>query len=252
MATVKYIRYDQDLAKSKSLGWRPWAGLDGLVLAIVAVCFITLVNGNGKEPPRQAPQEAHQQQKTSWRRRLSSSIPSAGVVFLFCFGKAHLEGGVETRIHQGRCAADPAVRCQLGGGSVQADARPVCGEGCKNKLLYKNIHEFFVDFKEEQQSNQFLQKGNNKTIKTNTKNRRRNCRIRWTGTVGCQSRRMTEHGLVAATRRFSLGSNLRPAEREALCKGEAAAGIETEAERRLCGTKPSREEIEAARRERRE
>ncbi|KAL5231848.1 hypothetical protein ABZP36_030624 [Zizania latifolia] len=82
MAAVKYIRYDQDLAKSKSLGQRPWAGLDGLVLAIAAVCFITLVNGAGKEPPRRAQQEAHQQQETSWRRRLASSVPSAGVVFL--------------------------------------------------------------------------------------------------------------------------------------------------------------------------
>ncbi|VAH37437.1 unnamed protein product [Triticum turgidum subsp. durum] len=49
MAAVKYIRYEQDLAKSKSLGRRPWAGLDGLALAIAAIFFVVLVNGAGDD-----------------------------------------------------------------------------------------------------------------------------------------------------------------------------------------------------------
>ena len=75
MAAVKYIRYEQDLGKGKSLGRRPWVGLDGLVLAIAAVCFIVLVNGAGEE------QEQRQQQQQWWRRRLGS-VPSAVVVFV--------------------------------------------------------------------------------------------------------------------------------------------------------------------------
>jgi hypothetical protein len=49
MAAVKYIRYEQDLDKAKSMGRRPWTGLDGLVLALAAVCFILLVNGAGDD-----------------------------------------------------------------------------------------------------------------------------------------------------------------------------------------------------------
>uniref|UniRef100_M8BNU8 Molybdate transporter 1 n=1 Tax=Aegilops tauschii TaxID=37682 RepID=M8BNU8_AEGTA len=41
MAAVKYIRYEQDLGKGKSAvgKLRPWAGLDGLVLAIAALAL---------------------------------------------------------------------------------------------------------------------------------------------------------------------------------------------------------------------
>lgn len=49
MAAVKYIKNEQDFAKSKSLGDRPWLGLDGLLLAIVCACFIIVVNGAGEE-----------------------------------------------------------------------------------------------------------------------------------------------------------------------------------------------------------
>uniref|UniRef100_A0A0E0APS6 SLC26A/SulP transporter domain-containing protein n=1 Tax=Oryza glumipatula TaxID=40148 RepID=A0A0E0APS6_9ORYZ len=78
MAAVKYIRYEQDLGKGKSLGRRPWVGLDGLVLAIAAVCFIVLVNGAGEE---QEQRQQQQQQQRWWRRRLGS-VPSAVVVFV--------------------------------------------------------------------------------------------------------------------------------------------------------------------------
>lgn len=46
---VKYVRNNQDLAKSKSLGSRPWLGLDGLLLALICLCFIVLVNGSGDD-----------------------------------------------------------------------------------------------------------------------------------------------------------------------------------------------------------
>jgi hypothetical protein len=49
MAAVKYIRYEQDLDKAKSMVRRPWTGLDSLVLALAAVCFILLVNGAGDD-----------------------------------------------------------------------------------------------------------------------------------------------------------------------------------------------------------
>ncbi|XP_037442221.1 molybdate transporter 1-like [Triticum dicoccoides] len=60
MAAVKYIRYEQDLAKSKSLGRRPWAGLDGLALAIAAIFFVALVNGAGDDHSTAVQEEEHQ------------------------------------------------------------------------------------------------------------------------------------------------------------------------------------------------
>ncbi|XP_051200068.1 molybdate transporter 1 [Lolium perenne] len=92
MAAVKYIRYEQDLSKGKSAGRRPWAGLDGLVLALAAVCFIVLVNGAGEDQVQVAPgtiaaaQEEEGGQgnnsRRSWRRRWASAIPSAVIVFV--------------------------------------------------------------------------------------------------------------------------------------------------------------------------
>ncbi|GAU15130.1 hypothetical protein TSUD_08680, partial [Trifolium subterraneum] len=49
LTAVKYVRKVQDLPKSKSVGQRPWFGLDGLVLAIVCACFIVIVNGAGEK-----------------------------------------------------------------------------------------------------------------------------------------------------------------------------------------------------------
>ncbi|VAH52725.1 unnamed protein product [Triticum turgidum subsp. durum] len=94
MAAVKYIRYEQDLGKSKSLGRRPWAGLDGLVLAIVAIFFVVLVNGTGddhstavQEEERGGDQEEDNSGRSSrlrkLRRRLrSATIPSAVILFV--------------------------------------------------------------------------------------------------------------------------------------------------------------------------
>ena len=49
LTAVKYVRKVQDLPKSKALGDRHWFGLDGLVLAIVCLCFIVIVNGAGEQ-----------------------------------------------------------------------------------------------------------------------------------------------------------------------------------------------------------
>lgn len=49
LTAVKYIRKEQNLANSKSIGDRPWLGLDGLLLALICACFIILVNGPGPE-----------------------------------------------------------------------------------------------------------------------------------------------------------------------------------------------------------
>ncbi|KAM3390352.1 hypothetical protein ACQJBY_012136 [Aegilops geniculata] len=97
MAAVKYIRYEQDLAKSKSLGRRPWAGLDGLVLAIVAIFFVVLVNGAGDDHSHSTAVQEEEgdgdqgeenscrssSRWRSWRRRLrSATIPSAVILFV--------------------------------------------------------------------------------------------------------------------------------------------------------------------------
>jgi len=49
MSAVKYVRKEQNFSKSKSVGDRPWFGLDGLVLALACVLFIVLVNGDGEQ-----------------------------------------------------------------------------------------------------------------------------------------------------------------------------------------------------------
>jgi hypothetical protein len=99
MAAVKYIRYEQDLGKGKSLGRRPWTGLDGLILAIAAICFILLVNGAGSESSRRREQGTHPESQEEpeeeeerqqgggggWRsmvRRAAPAIPSAVMVFV--------------------------------------------------------------------------------------------------------------------------------------------------------------------------
>ncbi|OAY71056.1 Molybdate transporter 1 [Ananas comosus] len=101
MSAVKYVRYEQDLAKAKSLSQRPWTGLDGLVLAIVATCFIVIVNGAGDEVERleedddeeddddaaDGPEsgDGGRRRRSTWKRllnKMASSIPSAVIVFV--------------------------------------------------------------------------------------------------------------------------------------------------------------------------
>lgn len=94
MAAVKYVKSKQDLPKSKSLGNRHWFGLDGLVLAIVCVCFIVIVNGAGtnhgcgNREGDDCDVGDHQEEseegrnRTSRVRKLIFSLPSAFIVFV--------------------------------------------------------------------------------------------------------------------------------------------------------------------------
>jgi MFS superfamily sulfate permease-like transporter len=98
LTAVKYVRKVQDLPKSKSLGQRPWFGLDGLVLAIVCACFIVIVNGAGEKNRGccAAPQsddnldgqtqksdiENGRKSKINRLRKIVFSLPSALLVFV--------------------------------------------------------------------------------------------------------------------------------------------------------------------------
>ncbi|XP_009392860.2 molybdate transporter 1-like [Musa acuminata AAA Group] len=87
MTAVKYVRYDQDLAKGKASSDRRWMGLDGLVLAIAATVFVVIVNGAG-EAAEQGREEQVIHEQGGGRRRAKSwrkvifSVPSAVVVFV--------------------------------------------------------------------------------------------------------------------------------------------------------------------------
>ncbi|KAI9107054.1 hypothetical protein K1719_022582 [Acacia pycnantha] len=94
LAAVKYVKTKQDLPKSKSLGNRPWFGLDGLVLCIVCVCFIVIVNGaasknHGCETREEGTDDHDYDQQVEGRRKRTNrvrklifSIPSAFLVFV--------------------------------------------------------------------------------------------------------------------------------------------------------------------------
>ncbi|XP_004506882.2 molybdate transporter 2 [Cicer arietinum] len=105
-SAIKYIRYQQDLASasSKTGPPRPWFGLDGLIVALVAVLFLVLTTGAGEDtrseqqPPTQRNQgivvqqdqvDVHhgeyinQNNKISRRLKILSTIPSALIVFIF-------------------------------------------------------------------------------------------------------------------------------------------------------------------------
>lgn len=96
LTAVKYVRKVQDLPKSKSLGQRPWFGLDGLVLAIVCACFIVIVNGAGQKnsgccgAPEdgnldgqiQRSDEGGRKTKMNKLRKIIFSLPSAFIVFV--------------------------------------------------------------------------------------------------------------------------------------------------------------------------
>ncbi|XP_061359595.1 molybdate transporter 1-like isoform X2 [Gastrolobium bilobum] len=79
---VKYVRKIQDLPKSKVLGDRHWLGLDGLVLAIVCVCFIVIVNGAGDKDQGRNEHEGVTRKRTSRVRKIIFSLPSAFIVFV--------------------------------------------------------------------------------------------------------------------------------------------------------------------------
>ncbi|XP_058728598.1 molybdate transporter 1-like [Vicia villosa] len=87
LTAVKYVRKVQDLPKSKALGPRPWFGLDGLVLAIVCVCFIVIVNGAGDGESENHHrccngEESGEKKRTSRVRKVVFSLPSAFIIFV--------------------------------------------------------------------------------------------------------------------------------------------------------------------------
>lgn len=83
LTAVKYIRKIQDLPKSKSVGNREWLGLDGLVLALLCVCFIVIVNGAGEDHHNVRDcDDARNRTSRERLRKIVFSLPSAFLVFL--------------------------------------------------------------------------------------------------------------------------------------------------------------------------
>lgn len=93
ITAVKYILKEQDLTKSKATGDRPWLGLDGLLLALSALCFIVLASGaggggGGHECGTESvgPLEEMEEESTARRERRiregrSVGVPTALLVF---------------------------------------------------------------------------------------------------------------------------------------------------------------------------
>ncbi|CAF2049375.1 BnaA09g40790D [Brassica napus] len=85
MSAVKYVRKEQNFSKSKSVGDRPWFGLDGLVLALACVLFIVLVNGDGEQEEEEEEEEERngsRRRRRVWIRKVVSNVPSALLIFL--------------------------------------------------------------------------------------------------------------------------------------------------------------------------
>ncbi|XP_057799560.1 molybdate transporter 1 [Salvia miltiorrhiza] len=88
ITAVKYIKTEQNFAKSKSAaaGDRPWLGLDGLILALTSACFILLVNGSGDDDRSEIEIEIHEISTFNRRKRkllkFIKSIPSAFIIFI--------------------------------------------------------------------------------------------------------------------------------------------------------------------------
>ncbi|KAJ4890602.1 Molybdate transporter 1 [Raphanus sativus] len=85
MSAVKYIKKEQNFSMSKSVGDRPWLGLDGLVLALVCVLFIILVNGDGEQEEDEEEEErngSRRRRRVSIIRKVISNVPSALLIFL--------------------------------------------------------------------------------------------------------------------------------------------------------------------------
>ncbi|PON66390.1 Molybdate transporter [Parasponia andersonii] len=90
-SAIKYIRYDQDLATSKSGPPRPWLGLDSVALALAAVLFLVLTTGSGDNNNNADHHSGESSRRVRRRLRVLSSIPAALIVFLFglllCFAR---------------------------------------------------------------------------------------------------------------------------------------------------------------------
>ena len=104
MAAVKYVRKEQDFAKSKSMGNRPWLGLDGFLLAIICGCFIILVNGAGSEDVENGGCDIESngdsevqsvRSRSEGFRRVLYSLPTAFMIFLLGLILAIIRGPKE-------------------------------------------------------------------------------------------------------------------------------------------------------------
>ncbi|KAF1865760.1 hypothetical protein Lal_00021760 [Lupinus albus] len=87
-SAIKYIRFQQNLATSKSGDQRPWIGLDGLIVALAALCFLLLTTGAGVDHLSQQQEQEQQgvndrKNRVGHRLKILSAIPSALIVFLF-------------------------------------------------------------------------------------------------------------------------------------------------------------------------
>lgn len=85
-SAIKYIRYNQDFAASKSTSARPWTGLDGLIVAGTSLLFLILCTGSGDTDPTPNSQprpSLHTSDTLNRRIKTLSSIPSALLVFIF-------------------------------------------------------------------------------------------------------------------------------------------------------------------------
>ncbi|PIA65172.1 hypothetical protein AQUCO_00100572v1 [Aquilegia coerulea] len=81
LSAVKYVRKVQNFSKGKSLGERPWLGLDGLVLALFCACLIVVISGAGEETEDELSNESRPTRGTRLRKILFS-LPSAIIVFM--------------------------------------------------------------------------------------------------------------------------------------------------------------------------
>ncbi|KAK6912149.1 Molybdate transporter 1/2 [Dillenia turbinata] len=88
-SAIKYIRYEQDFVSSKtnSSDPRSFFGLDGIVLALSALCFLILTTGSGDSVLQHSELGESTPENPSSRRvhrrlRMLSSIPGALLVFL--------------------------------------------------------------------------------------------------------------------------------------------------------------------------
>ncbi|CAN6442583.1 unnamed protein product [Victoria cruziana] len=63
LTAVKYVRYSQDFSNGKSASGRPWVGLDGLILALVAFFFIVII-GSIIDARNASPEEGEEEEKS--------------------------------------------------------------------------------------------------------------------------------------------------------------------------------------------
>lgn len=93
-SAIKYVRYNQDFALSKSGSPRSWLGLDGVVLALSSIIFLVLSTGSGETYRANddqtyssvglTPTSPLTRTRRGIRRRLQilSTVPAALLVFL--------------------------------------------------------------------------------------------------------------------------------------------------------------------------